>query len=61
MLLQVSPDGAFKRLGRDKATYGTMILVRTKITNWAFGTLAQAVTIALRYSAVRRQSNLKPK
>ncbi|XP_064622963.1 peroxisomal acyl-coenzyme A oxidase 1-like [Lineus longissimus] len=57
---EVSADGVFKRLGRDKATYGTMVLVRTKITNWAFHILSQSVTIALRYSAVRHQSQLKP-
>lgn len=45
----------------EKLTYGTMIFVRVVIVRGVAATsLAKAVTIATRYSAVRRQSEMKP-
>ena len=44
-----------------RLSYGTMVLTRAMIVQVvAADTLAQAVTIAVRYSCVRRQSELKP-
>lgn len=45
----------------DKLTYGTMIFVRVALVKGiAACYLAKAVTIATRYSAVRRQSEIVP-
>ncbi|XP_050555124.1 probable peroxisomal acyl-coenzyme A oxidase 1 [Spodoptera frugiperda] len=57
---QVLKDGTFKRSPNSKLTYGTMVYVRVVIVNGMANQLARAVTIAVRYSAVRRQSELKP-
>ncbi|XP_046544478.1 peroxisomal acyl-coenzyme A oxidase 1-like [Haliotis rubra] len=57
---QVSRDGRFSTSGSSKANYATMILVRVKILKWMKGILMKGVTTSLRYSAVRRQSQLKP-
>ena len=44
-----------------KLNYGTMVFVRAMIVlDPAARGLAQATTIAIRYSCVRRQSELKP-
>ncbi|GFR89175.1 acyl-coenzyme A oxidase, partial [Elysia marginata] len=56
----VSRDGKFKQLKSDKSNYSTMMYVRVLITRWACGTLASAVMIATRYSAVRRQLYIDP-
>ena len=59
---EILPDGTFhQKTKKKKATYSTMTLVRTTIV-YAFGSmaLAAATTIGIRYSAVRRQSELKP-
>jgi len=60
--LQVLRDGTFvKTAQHDQLTYESMVFVRSMIVfaDAARG-LAQAVTIAIRYSCVRRQSQLKP-
>ncbi|XP_059058335.1 probable peroxisomal acyl-coenzyme A oxidase 1 [Achroia grisella] len=57
---QVSKDGTFTAGANSKLTYGTMVYVRVIIVNNMANLLARAVTIAVRYSAVRRQSKLKP-
>lgn len=54
-------DGTFKVSPNSKLTYGTMVLVRVMIVNSMAIQLARAATIAVRYSAVRRQSQLKAK
>jgi len=57
---QVAPDGTYSKPPKTTLTYGTMTLVRSFIVrNCAFW-LAQACTIAVRYSAVRRQSEVRP-
>ncbi|KAK7464559.1 hypothetical protein BaRGS_00037894, partial [Batillaria attramentaria] len=57
---EVTRDGRFISRGVDKANYATMVLVRVKITRWAFESLSDGATTAVRYSVVRRQSSLKP-
>lgn len=60
-LFQVTPEGKFvRRAGSEKAGYGAMMLIRAHIVNLCYENASQAVTIATRYAAVRRQSELKP-
>ncbi|XP_038208249.1 probable peroxisomal acyl-coenzyme A oxidase 1 [Zerene cesonia] len=56
---QVLKDGTFKSAPNSKLAYGTMVMVRVTIVNTTAGCLSRAVTIAMRYSAVRHQSQLK--
>ncbi|CAH2102902.1 unnamed protein product [Euphydryas editha] len=57
---QVLKDGTFKAsTTNSKLVYGTMVYVRVTIVNSASTYLARAVTIAIRYAAIRRQSQLK--
>jgi hypothetical protein len=59
--LFVQQDGTYVKSKNDKLTYGTMIFVRVSLVkNVAAAFLSKAVTIATRYSAVRRQSEMKP-
>ncbi|XP_026319545.1 probable peroxisomal acyl-coenzyme A oxidase 1 [Hyposmocoma kahamanoa] len=57
---QVLKDGTFKMSPNSKLTYGTMVFVRVLIVNSMASLLAKAATVAIRYSAVRRQSQPKP-
>ncbi|XP_072946847.1 acyl-coenzyme A oxidase 1-like isoform X2 [Epargyreus clarus] len=58
---QVEKDGTYVKAARhEKLTYGTMVFVRVTLVHDAAFNLAKAVTIAVRYSAVRRQSQPKP-
>ncbi|XP_026758799.1 probable peroxisomal acyl-coenzyme A oxidase 1 [Galleria mellonella] len=58
---QVLKDGTYVKVARhEKLTYGTMVYVRVMLVNEMAFNLAKAVTIAVRYSAVRRQSQPKP-
>lgn len=60
--MQVLCDGTYvKNTTAVKLNYGAMVFVRAMIVwDQAARGLAQAVTIAVRYSCVRRQSELKP-
>jgi len=60
--VKVLKDGTFvQAASHDKLMYGTMLYIRCFIVfNVAAFSLAEAVTIAVRYSCVRRQSELKP-
>eukprot|EP00300_Choanocystis_sp_HF-7_P036644 c52510_g1_i1.p1 GENE.c52510_g1_i1~~c52510_g1_i1.p1 ORF type:complete len:724 (+),score=107.53 c52510_g1_i1:88-2172(+) len=51
----VSPEGEYAIVGHPKSGYGTMILIRSALVRDASDALARACTIAIRYSAVRRQ------
>eukprot|EP01094_Clydonella_sp_ATCC50884_P002425 TRINITY_DN11854_c0_g1_i1.p1 TRINITY_DN11854_c0_g1~~TRINITY_DN11854_c0_g1_i1.p1 ORF type:complete len:697 (+),score=224.04 TRINITY_DN11854_c0_g1_i1:275-2092(+) len=51
----VDSSGKYTKSGPDKGSYGTMTQVRAGIVAMSFNTLATAVTIAVRYGAVRRQ------
>ena len=58
---EILKDGTFRRKTQlKKATYGTMTMARTNIVNECANSLSAAMTIGIRYSAVRRQSELKP-
>ncbi|XP_063147579.1 peroxisomal acyl-coenzyme A oxidase 2 [Candoia aspera] len=58
---QVLPDGQYKKQGSQKINYLTMIVIRvTMIRHEVVLSLMKACTIAIRYSVVRRQSELKP-
>ncbi|KAL4226800.1 Peroxisomal acyl-coenzyme A oxidase 1 [Mactra antiquata] len=57
---RVTREGKFTQLSNNKANYATMILVRVNIISWAKDTMRQAACVAVRYSAVRRQTTLKP-
>lgn len=58
---QVSPDGTFTKVPSSNVlTYGTMLLVRVYIVRDMASFTAQAATIATRYAAVRKQSQIKP-
>ncbi|KAF9351172.1 hypothetical protein BGX26_010760 [Mortierella sp. AD094] len=48
-------SGEYIKPPNDKLSYGTMVLVRASLVGAARHSLAKAVTIATRYSAVRRQ------
>ncbi len=52
---QILPDGTYVKPPQDKLGYGTMVFVRVAIVMDAAAHLRKAVTIAVRYSAVRRQ------
>lgn len=56
---QVSPDGLFTRSRDRRLGYGTMMFTRAIITTGVARRLAAAVTIAVRYSCVRRQSSIE--
>ncbi|KAL0267839.1 UNVERIFIED_CONTAM: hypothetical protein PYX00_009994 [Menopon gallinae] len=57
---QILEDGTYVKAPSSKLTYGTMMFVRVLLAKDAAGHLGKAVTIATRYSAVRRQSEMKP-
>lgn len=58
---QVLKDGTYMKPKSDKHAYGPMIFVRAMIVlDQAARGIAQAATIAIRYSCIRRQSELKP-
>jgi len=58
----VSPDGVYTPppKSNSKASYGTMVYVRATIVADSSKFLARALTIAVRYSAVRRQTAALP-
>lgn len=58
---EVLPDGSYVKRGSEKINYFTMIAVRVAmIGGEVVETLMKACTISVRYSAVRRQSEMKP-
>ena len=58
--VQVSEDGTYVKPKSSRLMYGTMTLIRSNIVGYAARSLAMAATIAIRYSAVRRQSEIEP-
>jgi acyl-CoA oxidase len=52
--LEVDSDGSVSVKGDMRALYATMMSIRVSLVNGAKLYLARALTIALRYSAVRR-------
>ncbi|XP_056380446.1 peroxisomal acyl-coenzyme A oxidase 2 isoform X2 [Hyla sarda] len=58
---QVLPDGSYVKSGSEKINYFSMIGVRVDmLTREVLEPLMKACTISVRYSTVRRQSELKP-
>jgi len=59
---QVLRDGSYVRnTTAEKLGYGTMVFIRAMVVwDQAARGLAQATTIAIRYSCIRRQSELTP-
>ncbi|XP_045509521.1 probable peroxisomal acyl-coenzyme A oxidase 1 [Colias croceus] len=57
---QVLEDGTYVKAPSSKLAYGTMMFVRVMLVNDMCNYMAKAVTIATRYSAIRRQSQPKP-
>lgn len=58
---KVLKDGTYIKSPSDKLTYGTMIFVRVALVRGVAGAyLGKAVTVATRYSCVRRQSEIRP-
>ncbi|KAF9423219.1 hypothetical protein HW555_001288 [Spodoptera exigua] len=57
---QILKDGTYVKSKNDKLTYGTMVFVRVLIVTDVAYELSRAATIAVRYSAVRHQSQPKP-
>ncbi|KAM4692043.1 peroxisomal acyl-coenzyme A oxidase 1 isoform 2-T2 [Rhinophrynus dorsalis] len=56
---QVEPDGTYVKPLSDKLTYGTMVFIRSMIVGDSAQSLSRACTIAIRYSAVRHQSEIR--
>ncbi|XP_062520346.1 peroxisomal acyl-coenzyme A oxidase 1-like isoform X2 [Corticium candelabrum] len=55
---QVAPDGTYSRLaGGEKLMYGTMLTVRCYLIRYSAIGLSMALTTAVRYSVVRRQTS----
>ncbi|XP_057197918.1 peroxisomal acyl-coenzyme A oxidase 1 isoform X2 [Triplophysa rosa] len=57
---KVEPDGTYVKPPSDKLTYGTMVFIRSMIVGESAQALSKSCTIAIRYSAVRHQSELRP-
>lgn len=57
---KVMADGTYVKAPSSVLTYGTMMFVRVVILRDVANYLSKAVTIATRYSAVRRQSPIDP-
>ncbi|KAJ1371674.1 hypothetical protein KIN20_033660 [Parelaphostrongylus tenuis] len=59
LLLNVEKDGTFIAPKHSKLSYGTMIFVRSVMIKDQATFLAEAVCIAIRYSAIRRQGEIE--
>ncbi|XP_053712401.1 peroxisomal acyl-coenzyme A oxidase 1-like isoform X2 [Synchiropus splendidus] len=57
---KVEPDGSYVKPPSDKLTYGTMVFIRSMIVGESARALSKACTIAIRYSTVRHQSEIRP-
>ncbi|KAM8946790.1 peroxisomal acyl-coenzyme A oxidase 1 isoform 1-T1 [Pelodytes ibericus] len=56
---KIEPDGTYVKPVSDKLTYGTMVFIRSMIVGDSARSLSRACTIAIRYSAVRHQSEIR--
>jgi acyl-CoA oxidase len=57
---QVTPQGEFVSPKHDKLSYGSMVTLRVSVVTMESWNLARAVTIATRYTSVRRQFRSSP-
>lgn len=55
----MEPDGNYVKPPSAKLTYGTMVFIRSLIVGQSALALAKSCTIAIRYSAVRHQSEIR--
>ena len=59
--VQVLPDGTYVNAKTSsKHSYGTMVFIRSVLAKFSFEMLSRALTIAIRYSIVRRQTQNRP-
>lgn len=58
---KVHPDGTYEKPPHEKIAYGTMIFIRASLVTSSALHLERAVTIAIRYSAIRKQGFLVSK
>lgn len=56
----MEPDGSYVKPPSSKLTYGTMVFIRSMIVSQSAQALSKACTIAIRYSSVRHQSEIRP-
>uniref|UniRef100_A0A3Q0RHE9 Acyl-coenzyme A oxidase n=1 Tax=Amphilophus citrinellus TaxID=61819 RepID=A0A3Q0RHE9_AMPCI len=56
---KVEPDGTYVQPPSTKLTYSTMVFIRSMIVAMSARALAKSCTIAIRYSAVRHQSEIR--
>lgn len=56
---QVKPDGTYVKPLSNKLTCGTMVFIRSFLVRESARCLSKACTIAIRYSAVRHQSEIQ--
>ncbi|XP_044046424.1 peroxisomal acyl-coenzyme A oxidase 1 isoform X3 [Siniperca chuatsi] len=56
---KVEPDGTYVKPPSAKLTYGTMVFIRSLIVGESASALAKSCTIAIRYSSVRHQSEIR--
>ncbi|XP_029285126.1 peroxisomal acyl-coenzyme A oxidase 1 isoform X2 [Cottoperca gobio] len=57
---KVEPDGTYVKPPSAKLTYGTMVFIRSLIVGESARALSKSCTIAIRYSSVRHQSEIRP-
>ncbi|KAM8878434.1 peroxisomal acyl-coenzyme A oxidase 1 isoform 1-T1 [Spinachia spinachia] len=57
---KVEPDGTYLKPPSAKLTYGTMVFIRSLIVGESARALSKSCTIAIRYSSVRHQSEIRP-
>lgn len=57
---KVHKDGTYQKPPSDKLAYGSMVLLRCSITSMSAKCLAEACVISIRYSVVRRQTEISP-
>lgn len=59
---QVLPDGTYMKLGTPQSNYLSMVVTRVELLLGEITPLLQkACVIAIRYSVIRRQSQLRPR
>ncbi|XP_033833318.1 peroxisomal acyl-coenzyme A oxidase 1 isoform X1 [Periophthalmus magnuspinnatus] len=56
---KVEPDGRYVKPASAKLTYGTMVFIRSLLVGLSALVMAKSCTIAIRYSAVRHQSEIR--
>ncbi|XP_037621620.1 peroxisomal acyl-coenzyme A oxidase 1 isoform X3 [Sebastes umbrosus] len=56
---KVEPDGTYVKPPSAKLTYGTMVFIRSMIVGESSRALSKSCIIAIRYSAVRHQSEIR--